>query len=106
VTMLRAGLPAMPETVRLCAARDLEPGEARRFDVGAHRIALVRVDDKFFAVGDRCTHEDYSLAEGEIYVEDCEIECPKHGSLFSLVTGEPLTLPATKAVPVYEVVRR
>ena len=33
-----------------------------------------------------------------------EIECWKHGSLFSLVSGEPLTLPATRPVEVYEVV--
>jgi 3-phenylpropionate/trans-cinnamate dioxygenase ferredoxin subunit len=34
--------------------------------------------------------------------EEREIECWKHGSTFSLVTGEPLTLPATQPVPVYE----
>ena len=33
--------------------------------------------------------------------EECEIECWKHGSSFSLATGEPLTLPATRPVPVY-----
>ena len=27
----------------------------------------------------------------------------KHGSSFSLETGEPLTLPATRPVPVYDV---
>lgn len=91
--------------VRLCAAGDLQPGEARRFDVGDHRIALVRVGDDFYAVGDRCSHADFSLSEGEVLAEDCEIECWKHGSAFSLKTGEPQSLPATKPVPVYDVVR-
>ena len=36
-------------------------------------------------------------------VEECEIECWKHGSSFSLATGEPLTLPATLPVPTYPV---
>ena len=36
-------------------------------------------------------------------MEEKEIECPKHGSAFSLETGEPMTLPATQPVPVYEV---
>ena len=31
------------------------------------------------------------------------IECWKHGSRFSLETGEPDTLPATQPVPVYAV---
>jgi 3-phenylpropionate/trans-cinnamate dioxygenase ferredoxin subunit len=88
---------------RLCSVKDLEPGEAKRFDLGKLRIALVRIGDDFYAIGDRCTHQDISLAEGEVYPDELEIECWKHGSTFSLVTGEPTTLPATKAEPVYEV---
>ncbi len=48
---------------------------------------------------------DYSLAEGDIDVEDCSIECWKHGSAFSLQDGSPQSLPATQPVPVYEVHR-
>ena len=95
----------MREPVRLCDAEDLKSGEARRFDVGTLRIALVRIGDDFYAIGDRCSHADYSLAEGEVMEEDLEIECWKHGSTFSLTTGEPQSLPATKSVPVFEVVR-
>lgn len=90
-------------THRLCAVADLAPNEARRFDVGEQRVALVRIGDDFHAVGDRCTHADISLAEGEVHAEDCAIECWKHGSTFSLLTGEPQSLPATKPTPVYPV---
>jgi 3-phenylpropionate/trans-cinnamate dioxygenase ferredoxin component len=93
----------MPEVVALCAVEDLASGEARRFDVAGHRIALVRTEDEFHAVADRCSHEDYSLAEGEVWVEEREIECPRHGSTFDLLTGSPCSLPATHAVAVYEV---
>lgn len=92
------------ERAVLCRRDDLEPGEARRFDVGAERIALVRIGDDFYAVGDECSHEDYSLAEGEVWADELELECPRHGSTFNLCTGEACTLPATKPVPVYEVV--
>ena len=88
---------------RLCARDEVEPGTARRFDVAGHRIALVRVGDDFYAIGDRCSHADFSLSEGEVYADDLEIECWKHGSAFSLTTGEPQSLPAVKAVPVYDV---
>jgi 3-phenylpropionate/trans-cinnamate dioxygenase ferredoxin subunit len=94
----------MGDRVVLCRRDDLASGEARRFDVAAARIALVRIGDHFFAVGDECSHEDYSLAEGEVWADECEIECPRHGSTFDLRTGEACTLPATKPVPVYEVV--
>jgi 3-phenylpropionate/trans-cinnamate dioxygenase ferredoxin subunit len=89
---------------QLCKVDDLKPGEARRFEVEGHRIALVRACDDFYALGDMCSHEDYSLSEGEVDEDDCTIECWKHGSTFSLQTGEPQTLPATKPVPVYDVV--
>lgn len=93
----------MAETLRLCAADDLAPGEARRFDIDGHRICLVRIEDRFYAIGDRCSHADFSLAEGDVFADDLEIECWKHGSSFSLVDGEPKSLPATKPVPVYDV---
>lgn len=88
----------------VCREDDLEVGAARRFDVGDHRIAVVRGEDQWFAIGDECSHADYSLAEGEVDLEECTLECWKHGSLFSLTSGEPQTLPATRAVPVYEIV--
>jgi 3-phenylpropionate/trans-cinnamate dioxygenase ferredoxin subunit len=92
----------MTTTVRLCSTDDVKPGEARRFDVDGHRIAVVRIGDDWYALGDRCSHEDYSLSEGDVWEEEREIECPKHGSTFSLIDGEAQTLPATKPVPVYE----
>ena len=93
----------MTGPVRLCGREDLLSGQARRFDVAGHRICLVRIGDDFYAIGDRCSHANFSLSEGEVFLEDLEIECWKHGSTFSLTTGQPQTLPATKPVPVYEV---
>ena len=92
----------MSERVTLCKLAEIEPGTAKRFDVGKHSVAVVRCDDDVYAVGDTCTHADFSLSEGEVYCEEREIECWKHGSTFSLLTGEPQSLPATKAVVVYD----
>jgi 3-phenylpropionate/trans-cinnamate dioxygenase ferredoxin subunit len=91
------------ERLVLCPLADLAPGTARRFDVGKRRIAVIRCDDDVYAIGDTCTHADVSLSEGEVYCTEREIECWKHGSTFSLVDGEPQSLPATRAVPVYRV---
>ena len=91
------------ERHRLCALDDLELAKGHRFDVGRHRLCVVRLDDQVYAIGDRCTHQDISLAEGEVYPDERSIECWKHGSEFSLETGQPLSLPATKPTPVYDV---
>ncbi len=88
---------------RVAALGELADGEARRVDVAGHAVCVVRVGEKVYALGDVCSHADYSLSEGEVWADECGIECPKHGSLFSLETGEPETLPATQPVPVYAV---
>ena len=53
--------------------------------------------------GDTCSHAEVSLAEGMVDTDECALECWKHGSLFSLESGEALTLPATRPVPTYVV---
>lgn len=90
--------------VVVCNEDDLAVGEARRFDVGDHRLALVRGHECWFAINDECSHADFSLAEGDVDLDDCTIECWKHGSFFSLTTGAAETLPATRPVMVYPVV--
>jgi 3-phenylpropionate/trans-cinnamate dioxygenase ferredoxin subunit len=88
---------------RVCALADLPGGAARRFDIGEHKIAVVRCGDDIYAIGDTCSHAEVSLSEGEVLCGEKEIECWKHGSTFSLVDGEPQSLPATRPVPVYGV---
>jgi 3-phenylpropionate/trans-cinnamate dioxygenase ferredoxin subunit len=89
--------------VRACSTADVADGAARRVDVDGHRLCVVRIGTDWYVVGDECSHADFSLAEGDVWADECEIECPKHGSTFSLTTGEPQSLPAIKPVPVYPV---
>jgi 3-phenylpropionate/trans-cinnamate dioxygenase ferredoxin subunit len=86
---------------RLCTVNDVADGEARRFELGKVAIAVVRLGDDWYAIGDRCTHQNISLSEGEVLADSLELECWKHGSCFSLVDGQPHALPATKPVPTY-----
>ena len=80
----------------------LPDGRAMRVEIGDRAVAVVRIGDDVYAIGDRCSHQDISLSEGDVLGDDKQIECWKHGSAFSLETGEPESLPATKPVPVYE----
>ena len=88
---------------RVCAVSDVEPDTAIRVVVDGRPIALVRIGDDFYAIGDTCSHAEVSLSEGEVDPGDRHIECWKHGSRFSLETGIPDCLPATRPVPVYTV---
>ncbi len=85
----------------VCAFDDLADGAATRFEVEGVPVAVVRVGDDVYAIGDVCSHANVSLADGEVWCDELELECPKHASAFSLITGVPSTLPATQPVDVY-----
>jgi 3-phenylpropionate/trans-cinnamate dioxygenase ferredoxin component len=87
--------------VRVAPLSDLPADRGVRVEVAGHRIAIFAVGDDVYAIGDRCSHAEASLAEGEVF--GTEVECPRHGSVFDLRTGEPESLPATRPVPVYAV---
>jgi 3-phenylpropionate/trans-cinnamate dioxygenase ferredoxin component len=90
--------------VRLCRADEVPVGTVRRFEPdGAPAVALASCDAGLHAVVDNCSHEDYPLSEGEVFADVCEIECVRHGSTFSLLDGEPQSLPATRPVRVLTV---
>ncbi|CAF0702319.1 Rieske (2Fe-2S) protein [Candidatus Methylacidithermus pantelleriae] len=63
------------------------------------RIAIFRIGQEFFAIGDTCTHAGGSLSEG--FVEGYEVECPLHGARFELATGRAVCGPAFEDVPSY-----
>ena len=86
---------------RICALSDLVDGAAAKFEVGKHIVAVVRIGDSAYAIGNRCSHADVSLSDGEVNCDTKELECVRHGSAFSLETGRPNTLPATQPVPVF-----
>lgn len=99
-------VPSDTDMVRACALVDLADDPAKRFDLvdaagEAHRIAVIRIEESIYVIGDRCTHADISLAAGGVDADECSIECPRHGSRFLLETGVPTALPAITPVPVY-----
>ncbi len=85
--------------VKIAPLSELPDGRGLRVEAHGEMIALFRIGDAVHAIGDRCSHAEASLAEGEVF--DRDVECPRHGSPFDLMTGEPAALPATTAVPVY-----
>jgi len=88
---------------KLFATEALADGEAVTIEVDGRELACARVADEYFVIDDTCTHAKVSLGDGIVDVDDCTLECPKHGASFSLRSGEALTLPAIHAVQIYPV---
>jgi 3-phenylpropionate/trans-cinnamate dioxygenase ferredoxin subunit len=93
----------MPETIDICPVDDLPPGAMRVVEWEDLEIAVVNCAGTLYAIEDRCSHDDGPLAEGTLHPERCVLECPRHGSLFDLRTGRPVTLPAYEAVETFPV---
>lgn len=84
---------------------EITPGNALRVVVGETPIAIFNVHGELFAIGDTCSHEDYSLADGEVEErgDACTVECALHGAQFDLRTGAALSLPAVLPVGSFPV---
>lgn len=80
---------------------EIQPGERMVVEVGRRWVAVFNVDGQYYAIEDRCTHDDGPLAEGELY--GCEIECPRHGARFDIRTGQVTAPPALVDVLAYAV---
>ncbi|MGA3220158.1 MAG: non-heme iron oxygenase ferredoxin subunit [Acidimicrobiales bacterium] len=92
----------MSSEVRVKLA-DVPDGAAVRVEGGPYGVCIARLGDDFYALSDRCSHQSWSLSDGEVEPFACTIECTKHGSTFSLKDGSPQCLPATRPVDVYPV---
>jgi 3-phenylpropionate/trans-cinnamate dioxygenase ferredoxin subunit len=86
----------------LLRAEALAPSHMVGLVVGNHPICLVHADDgHFYAIADRCSHENYPLSEGEL--DGYTVACPQHGSRFDIRSGDALTLPAVLPVATFSV---
>lgn len=89
--------------ISVCPVSELAPGERKIVEHEGEPIAVFNCEGEFFAIEDRCSHDDGPLAEGEWDCAARTVECPRHGSLFDLRTGKPKTLPAFQPVRTFPV---
>ncbi len=82
---------------------EFDEGVPRQLHVGDRTLVAVRIDGTLYVLDDRCSHEEFSLSDGEVDVETAEIECARHGAMFRLSDGVPVSLPATRPVARYDV---
>lgn len=93
----------MSELIDVCPEADLPEGALRTVEWEDIEIMVVNCGGELLAMEDRCSHDNGQLAEGEIDCDKATVECPRHGALFDLRTGKPLTLPAYVPVEAFPV---
>lgn len=80
-------------------ADEIVPGKTRDYQSGEHSVLVANCNGTYYAIEDRCTHDDGPLADGRLF--QCQIECPRHGAKFDMKTGKATALPAFSPVSSY-----
>ncbi len=92
----------MSRFVAIGREADVPSGEVRVVEVEGRSLCLGHcTDGTWGAIDNVCTHDGGVLGEGEL--DECLVECPRHGARFDLLTGEVKALPAVFPVNAYPV---
>lgn len=88
--------------VKVCSVDDVPPGEMLGIEMdGLPPVAIYNVDGEFFATSNVCTHAVAMLTDG--YLEGDNVECPMHGGMFDVRTGEATHFPCVEPLETFEV---
>jgi nitrite reductase/ring-hydroxylating ferredoxin subunit len=87
--------------VKVGSASDFLYDRMTEIELSGKDILIARAEGRFYALGNRCTHEGCRLSNGRI--RDGGIRCPCHGSTFDPATGKVLRGPAERPVPVHHI---
>ena len=82
---------------------ELPPCEVKIVRAGDLAIGIYNLGGEFYAIEDRCSHDDGPLCEGDFDLEEGYAVCPRHGAHIDIRTGRPLTLPAVFPVETFPV---
>ena len=88
-------------TVDVCPVAELPPGHVKIVWSGPLAIGVYNCGGSYYALEDRCSHDDGPLCEGDR--DGFDVICPRHGARFDLRTGRVLSLPATEDVEAFPV---
>ncbi len=90
-----------PHLVPIARAADIAEGAILRVaDTPAGPLAIVRLEDGYHALRDRCPHAAARLSEG--FIDGRALVCPTHFAAFDVVTGIARDAPKScPAVPIF-----
>ncbi len=91
------------EFIATVPADSIPEGGMKSVKAGDGHVLIARVDGELYAINDICSHFHAHLSQGELLVEQCQVQCPLHDSCFDLRTGEPSEPPAEDPVATYAI---
>ena len=92
----------MPE-LDVCPVEELPSCSVKIVYAGSLAVGVYNLDGEYYALEDRCSHDDGPLCEGDFDPDSGIAICPRHGANIDIRTGVPRTLPATQPVDTFPV---
>jgi ferredoxin-NADP reductase/nitrite reductase/ring-hydroxylating ferredoxin subunit len=86
--------------VKVANTDDFKDSQMKVVEIDGESICIALINEKYYAIGNTCTHEGGPLADGKL--EGYVVECPWHNSKFDIRTGDVITPPASEPEPSYE----
>lgn len=93
----------MGDWVFVCTTSQLLPGESTVAWAGDTPILVLNYDGMYYAMEDKCSHEDYELSAGHFDPATGQLECTLHGAKFDVRDGRALCAPAYEPVRKFPV---
>ena len=90
-------------TFDVAPVEELRPGSVKIVIAGSITVGVYNLNGEYFALEDRCSHDDGPLCEGDFDADEGVAICPRHGANIDIRTGRPRTLPAVEPVATYPV---
>ena len=75
---------------KVCKVSELKENQGKRFLINDVDIAVFKVNDGIFVLGNVCPHQHTSVIFDGFVEDDCVV-CPAHGWMFNLKTGKQPT---------------
>lgn len=94
-------MSSQEDFVKVADINEIKSSQMKEVEVEGQKILIANIKEKYYAIGNICTHEGGPLANGTLH--DFEVECPWHGSKFDVRTGEVTNLPASEPELSYEI---
>jgi len=82
------------------AEKELKPDQPRRVDLNGIPVVLVKSGGQVFALAEKCAHLGGPLSEGKC--ENGVIQCPWHGSQYSVENGEVIHGPSVHSQVTFD----
>jgi len=77
--------------VKVAGINDIPAGTLKHIEAGGTELCIANVGGTFYAIGDRCGHENARLSRGSL--TDTIVTCPMHSSQFDVTTGKLMSGP-------------